>query len=150
MLRAAAPSIAVAWFTMRGFAVSIPVEPQVYDLLVTAPDGVHRVQVKTTTSRTTNGTWQVSVGQRPYSKDRSVGRAPYDPQSLDDFFVVDGLGAIYLIPSAVVAGRTGLYLSAYQRYRMGDASSLIEAGAQTPVSRSTTGANVSMARSETT
>ncbi|MDX6283024.1 MAG: endonuclease, partial [Kribbellaceae bacterium] len=36
----------MAWFAMRGCAVALPVEPQLYDLLVTTPDGIQRVQIK--------------------------------------------------------------------------------------------------------
>jgi hypothetical protein len=40
MLRVAAGSIATAWFLLRNMAVSVPVEPEIYDLLVTMPDGI--------------------------------------------------------------------------------------------------------------
>ena len=158
-LRTAAPSIAMAWFTIRGLAVALPVEPQAYDLLVTTAEGIQRVQVKSTTYRTAHGAWTVSVGRRPYSLDKSAGRAPYEADSLDVFFVINGVGEIYLIPSCVLAGRVGIYLDRYAQYRVGDASSLLAldhprqnqpTGIQRPVRRSTTGANVSMARSETT
>ena len=45
---------------LRGCAVSFPAEPTVYDLLADAPQGLMRVQVKTTTSTHKNG-WQVGV-----------------------------------------------------------------------------------------
>ena len=38
-----------SWFSLCGFGTAIPVEPTVYDLLVSMPDGIKRVQVKTTT-----------------------------------------------------------------------------------------------------
>src|ERR1700730_6089494 len=57
-LRDAAASIAASWFLLRGLNAAIPVEPTVYDLLVTMPDGVKRVQVKTTICRGKDG-WTV-------------------------------------------------------------------------------------------
>lgn len=124
-LRMAAESIAVAWFTVRGVPVAIPAQPCQYDLLVTLPTGLQRVQVKSSASRTKTGTWKVSVGRRPYSLDKTAGHAPYDPDELDYFFVIDGDGAIYFIPSQAVAGRTSIFIRPYAQYRVGDASSLL-------------------------
>lgn len=45
-LRHAAPLIVASWFSLRGFPVSLPSEPQPYDLLVSTPEGIQRVQVK--------------------------------------------------------------------------------------------------------
>jgi PD-(D/E)XK endonuclease len=104
-LRVAAEAIAIAWFTVRGVAVAVPSGPREYDLLVTFTDGIKRVQVKSSTCRTRNGTWAVIVGHRPYSLDKTASIAPYDPDSLDYFFIIDGDGAVYLIPSRVLAGR---------------------------------------------
>jgi hypothetical protein len=65
-LRDAGNSIAASWFSLCGFSVALPVEPAVYDLLVAMPDGIKRVQVKTTTCYGKDG-WTVVVGRRPYS-----------------------------------------------------------------------------------
>jgi hypothetical protein len=66
-LRTAATSIAAAWFALRGYCTALPTEPQVYDLLVELPEGIRRIQVKSTTCRVRNGRWQVQVGRRPYA-----------------------------------------------------------------------------------
>ena len=63
-LRDAAACIAASWFSLCGFTAAIPVEPAVYDLLVSMPDGIKRVQVKTTTYYSKDG-WTVVVGRRP-------------------------------------------------------------------------------------
>ena len=65
-LRNAATSIAASWFALCGFTAAIPVEPTVYDLLVSMPNGIKRVQVKTTTFYSRYG-WMAGVGRRPYS-----------------------------------------------------------------------------------
>ena len=48
-LRDAATSLAASWFSLCGLSVALPAEPTVYDLLVAMPEGINRVQVKTTT-----------------------------------------------------------------------------------------------------
>lgn len=129
MLRYSAAALAMAWFTLRGCAVALPVEPQAYDLLVTTSDGIQRVQVKSCASRTAKGYWQVGIGRRPYTLDKTVGKMPYDPESIDLFFIVLGDGSIYIIPSTVLAGRTSISAESYTPYRVGDASSLLRSGA---------------------
>ncbi|HEX6287261.1 MAG TPA: hypothetical protein VFZ80_07225 [Acidimicrobiia bacterium] len=123
-LRTAAPALPSAWLSMRGIAVALATDSQPYDLVVTLPDGIKRVQVKTTTSRR-DSTWLAGVGHRPYSGDAREGKLPYDPASLDPFAIINGDGEIDLVPVGAIAGRTGIYLSAYERYRVGDVSSLM-------------------------
>jgi hypothetical protein len=126
MLRSAAPAVAMAWFTLRGCAVALPVEPQVYDLLVTTSKGIQRVQVKSCARHGGNGRWSVEIGQRPYVLDKTAGKRPYDPDSIDLFFIVLGDGSIYVIPSSVLAGRIRIYADMYALYRVGDASGLLQ------------------------
>jgi PD-(D/E)XK endonuclease len=127
-LRDAATSIAASWFSLCGLSVALPVEPAVYDLLVTMPGGVKRVQVKTTTRYGKDG-WTVVVGRRPYSADHGERLLPYDPELIDWFFIVDGALAIYLIPSRVIAGRVGILLRTYTKYIVGNAAGLMTATA---------------------
>ncbi len=87
-LRDAATSIAASWFSLCGLNVAIPVEPAVYDLLVSMPEGIKRVQVKTTTCYSKDG-WAVVVSRRPYSAGNRERRVPYDPELIDWFFIVD-------------------------------------------------------------
>jgi hypothetical protein len=58
---------------------------------------------------------------------------------LDYFFIIDGDGAVYLIPSQVLAGRTGIYVRMYANYCVGDASSLFASSdiAAAPISEQT-------------
>lgn len=131
MLRYSAAALAMTWFTLRGCAVALPIEPQAYDLLVTTSHGIQRVQVKSCASRTAKGYWSVGIGRRPYVLDKTAGKVPYDPESLDLFFIVLGDGSIYVIPSSVLAGRTSISAERYAPYRVGDASSLLRSGAST-------------------
>jgi hypothetical protein len=123
-LRQAATSLAASWLALCGCTPAIPIEPTVYDLLVSTPDGIKRVQVKTTTYNGKTG-WQVGVGRRPYSIGNRERQVPYDPELIDWFFIVDGDLAIYLIPSRVIAGRINLLLRAYSKYIVGSAAGLM-------------------------
>jgi len=125
MLRYAASALAMAWFAVRGCPVALPIEPQEYDLLVTTPRGIQRVQVKSCARPDSKGHWSVEIGRRPYVLDKSAGKMPYDPDSIDLFFIVLGDGSIYVIPSSVVAGRVRIYAHTYVPYRVGDASGLL-------------------------
>ena len=123
-LRDAATSIAASWFSLRGFTAAIPVEPTVYDLLVSMPDGIKRVQVKTTTHYSKDG-WMAGVGRRPYSVGNRERLVPYDPELIDLFFIMDGDLTMYLIPSRVIAGRVGILLRTYTKYIVGNAAGLM-------------------------
>jgi PD-(D/E)XK endonuclease len=123
-LREAGTAIAVMWFLLCGYAPSIPIEPALYDLLVSLPDGIKRVQVKTTTYNKAG--WAVSVGRRPYTTDNRGPLVPYDPELIDFFFILDGELTMYVIPSRVIAGRVGILLSNYSEYIVGSAAFLMK------------------------
>ena len=116
--------LAASWFSLCGFGTAIPAEPTIYDLLVSMPDGIKRIQVKTTTYSSKSG-WQVAVGRRPYSPGNRERLVPYDPELIDWFFIVDGDLTVYLIPSQVIAGRVQILLRRYTRYIVGSAAGLM-------------------------
>lgn len=120
-LRDAATSVAASWFSLCGFNVAFPLEPALYDLLVSTPEGIKRVQVKTTTCFSKDG-WTVVVSRRPYSIGNRERRVPYDPELIDWFFIMDGDLTIYLIPSRVIAGRVSILLHTYTKYVVGSAA----------------------------
>jgi hypothetical protein len=93
-LREAGASLAATWFTLRGYNVLFPIEPAVYDLAVAMPEGLSRVQVKTTTHYGKDG-WLISIGRRPYSIGNNTPLVPYDPDVIEYFFVIDGDLRIY-------------------------------------------------------
>jgi hypothetical protein len=126
-LREAGTAIAAMWFLLCGYNTSLPVEPAIYDLLVTMPGGIKRVQVKTTTFKQTG--WTVQVGRRSYSVGNRGARVPYDPDQLDLFFILDGDLTMYLIPSRVIAGRVGILLHNYSEFIVGSAASFMPTSA---------------------
>jgi hypothetical protein len=120
-LRRTAPMIAMMWFMARGCTPSLPAEPEPYDLIVNTPEGLRKVQVKSTTCKS-NGSWHVGVGHGtggPRPQDRVV---PYDHEEIDLFFIVDGDFNMYLIPSLVIAGRIGISVGAYAAFIVGNAA----------------------------
>jgi hypothetical protein len=126
-LREAGTAIATMWFLLCGYNASIPIEPTLYDLLVAMPDGIKRVQVKTTTYYKDG--WAVQVGRRPYSVGNRGPLVPYDPELIDLFFILDGDLMVYIIPSRVIAGRVGILLSNYSRYIVGSAAFVMKGSA---------------------
>jgi hypothetical protein len=125
-LRNAAPSIAAAWFLLCGRAVSVPCEPEAYDMIVDLPDGLKRVQVKTATSRHARSAWNVRIGHRPDGSPKAADFIPYGPDEVDLFLVVDGDLLLYLIPASAAAGKATLSLRGYEELIVGDASSLMD------------------------
>ena len=123
-LRDAGTAIAAMWFLLCGYNASIPMEPTIYDLLVSMPDGIKRVQVKTTTYY--NKGWDVQVGRRPYSVGNRARLMPYDPDLLDFFFILDGDLTMYVIPSRLIAGRVHILLTNYSEYIVGSAAFLMQ------------------------
>ena len=123
-LRRAADSLAATWFMLCGCNVAFPAEPDNYDLLVDTPDGLKRVQVKTTTYKGKDG-WMVQIGRRPYSIGNNALLVPYDPEIIELFFIVDGDLAMYLIPSRVIGGRVQILLRTYSSYIVGNAAGLM-------------------------
>jgi hypothetical protein len=119
-LREAGTSIATMWFLLCGYNASIPIEPTLYDLLVAMPDGIKRVQVKTTTYYKDG--WEVQVGRRPYSVGNRERLVPYDPDLVDFFFILDGEFTMYVIPSRVIAGRVHILLTNYSEFIVGSAA----------------------------
>jgi len=108
-------SVAARWFLDRGYAVSVPLEPAVYDLITESDEGLKRVQVKTSRQIAKNGRETVGISRLVYDSTRPRNangprrRAPYDPCSIDYFFVVTAT-QMYLIPINVVAGLMQLCL----------------------------------------
>ncbi len=103
--------LAASWFTLCGFDVAWPLEPCRYDLIVSMESEARRVQVKTTTTRVGN-TWKA------YLSTSGETRRLYDPDEIDDFFVVDGDMNFYFIPVAAVGGLYAIHLRAYDEYRV--------------------------------
>lgn len=107
----AGPLFAAAWFELCGWAASWPLEPAPYDLVVSRRREARRVQVKTTRHQV-GGAWRV----RLTSSTRSTGT--YDPDDVDDLFVLTASREQFLIPFSRVAGLSEITLSAYRGFQV--------------------------------
>lgn len=102
-------SVAARWFLDRGYVVSVPLEPAIYDLVTESDEDLKRVQVKTTRQISPGGRHVVDIARKVYAPGLPYGangprkRVPYEPGSVDYFFIVTP-GLSYLIPVEVVAG----------------------------------------------
>jgi hypothetical protein len=111
-------STAARWFLDRGYLVSVPLEPAPYDLVAESDEGLKKIQVKTTRRRGRNGRYQVGLTRNIYDPalvPNAAGknrRTPYQPGTVDYFFIVANGDAMYLIPFETVAGRTAIVLDA--------------------------------------
>jgi hypothetical protein len=101
--------MAAAWFELCGNHVSWPLEPCRYDLLVWIDSSAQRIQVKTTNVKQ-GSSWTVWISNA------GKMRSPYDPDEIDQFFLIDGDFNFYLIPIAAVGGLTAIRLAAYGDY----------------------------------
>lgn len=110
-LRTAGAYVVAAACAVRGYRVSWPLEPAVYDLVVDTGE-LLRVQVKTTTVAA-DGTWVCSLTHAARSR-----RAWYTSDQIDCFGVVDPHLDVYMIPVPVVDGRANIYLRRYEAYRL--------------------------------
>jgi hypothetical protein len=103
--------MAATWLTLCGYDVSWPLEPARYDLVASREGTLSRIQVKTC-RRWQAGAWLVSLSTT------SGHLRTYDPDDIDEFFVIDGDLEFYLIPVAAVGGRYAIALSRYAAFRV--------------------------------
>lgn len=83
---------AIAYYTQKGYTVSIPLNDcQEYDLVVEYPDGLKKVQVKTTKHKAPSGKYVVNLRTMSGYKDKYT----YKLGSYDVLFVLTELGSTY-------------------------------------------------------
>ena len=83
---------AIAYYTTKGYTVSIPLNDcQEYDLVVEYPDGLKKVQVKTTRTKAPSGKYIVGLRTMSGYKDKYT----YKLGKYDILFVITELGQTY-------------------------------------------------------
>lgn len=109
---------AIAWFTRAGWTTSIPlVDNQAYDLVVDDGRRLQRVQVKTSTCRTSSGGWAVELRTNGGNRSRSTS-SPFDPDTCDLLYVLTDDGR-WLIPTERIEATTSLTLGEkWQEWRV--------------------------------
>lgn len=113
--------LAIAYFTMLGLTVSIPLtDSQDYDLVVEIDGVLKKVQVKTTNMQESSGSYAVSLRILGGNAKANFVSKHNSEMVYDLLFVVTGDGSKYLIPretlahlkSAIVLGKK------YDHYRL--------------------------------
>lgn len=88
---------AISYYTQKGYTISIPLNDcQEYDLVVEYPDGLKKVQVKTTRYKNRSGNYVVNLRTMSGYKDRYS----YKVGTWDILFAVDETGKTYEFTSA--------------------------------------------------
>jgi PD-(D/E)XK nuclease superfamily protein len=111
--------LAAAWFTSRGYRVSLAAGGFPYDLIVDRRGEVQRVQVKSTTAAPTpSGTVLAKLSRLTPSRGAHTNRRNqcYEPADFDLFFVLTGEGHVFLIPLGDVAGMQSLMVGPESPY----------------------------------
>ena len=91
---------AIAYYTLKGYTISIPLNDcQEYDLVVEYPDGLKKVQVKTTKHKAPSGNYIVNLRTMSGYKDKYEFRIG----TYDILFAVDELGNTYEFTSEEIS-----------------------------------------------
>ena len=113
---------AIGYFTAKGISVSLPLtDSQDYDLVVDLDiEGLKKVQVKTTSSKTETGTYKVALRVCGGNSKKNFVRKKADQIDYDYLFVLCDNGKMFFIPKADMKGvKTYVQLGkAYGRYEV--------------------------------
>lgn len=109
---------AIAYYTANCIIVLLPLnDSQKYDLVVDK-DGLKRVSVKTTQSKSKSGNFQVQLKNTTLGADHNTIRK-FDKTSCDILFIVTIDGDLYEIPSEEVNATCQLTINSdYEKYRI--------------------------------
>lgn len=102
-----AVSVAMTYFTMRGYIVSLPLNDiQPYDLIFERDEKLYKVQVKSCKGN--------CVELRTTTNNNK--KVPIKPEKFDYLFVLNGSYNTFLIPSASIKTFTQIDLRKYQDF----------------------------------
>ena len=110
--------IAIAYFTTNGYTVSIPLnDTQDYDLIAEQGGSLKTIQVKSTSCKNKNGTFQVALKSCGGTKGKTY-KTLIDTK-IDELFIVAGNLDIYILPIEKIYNKSTLNLcSKYQKYKI--------------------------------
>ena len=101
---------AIRWFGSQGWSISMPlIDSQPYDLVVDDGKRLHRVQVKTTTRRSSHGIFVVSLKTNGGNQSFHTTKL-FDHRACDLLYVLTDDRSRYLIPTQAFKAATTLNL----------------------------------------
>ena len=111
---------AIGWFTLQGYTVCVPLtDSQAYDLVVDGPDGIQRVQVKTTTYQDESGAYQAHLRVNGGNRSGTGKSKHFSKQDADMLFILCESGDQYLVPAELVDGQAMMNLGEkYKEYKI--------------------------------
>jgi len=106
---------AIMHYTRLGYSVSIPIsEATKYDLLIDTDNMIHRVQVKTTGSRSRFAEGYIATLCTTGGNKSGIGKKSFiDSQYVDLVFIYAIDGSLWEFPSAYCHGKTTIALTEY-------------------------------------
>lgn len=110
--------IAIAYYSMNGYTVSIPLnDTQDYDLIVDKNNILKKVQVKATSCKTRYNKYQVALKSCGGTKGETY-KTIIDT-SIDEVFIVTGNMDIFILPIEEIKNRSTINLCRkYEKFRI--------------------------------
>ncbi len=110
---------AIAYFTMKGYTVAIPLtDSQQYDLIVDIDGKLSRVQVKTTRFKG-RGSYEISLSIKGGNRSSTGKLHRFDRSQVDHLFVLTEDGGSYFIPTSAIENTCALRLTErLQQFRL--------------------------------
>ena len=110
--------IAIAYYTSKGYIVSIPLnDTQDYDLVVEKDNKLSRVQVKATACKTKYGVYQVALKSCGGTKGKTYKTVI--ETDVDELFILKKKKKMYILPIEEINNKSTLNIcSKYEKYKV--------------------------------
>ena len=110
--------IAIAYYTSKGYIVSIPLnDTQDYDLVVEKDNKLSRVQVKATSCKTKYGVYQVALKSCGGTKGKTYKTVI--ETDVDELFILTEDLKMYILPIEEINNKSTLNIcSKYEKYKV--------------------------------
>ena len=110
--------MAIAYFSTNGYVVSIPLnDTQDYDLIIEKDNKIKTVQVKATSCKTKNGSYQVALKSCGGTKGKTY--KTFIDTDVDCLFVVTDTKRLYYIPKDYIKNKSTLNIcDRYEKFKV--------------------------------
>lgn len=114
--------LAIAWFEINDYPVSIPLtDSQDYDLVADMNDCLKKVQVRTTYNQQESGSYEVNLRVMGGNQSGAGKTKRFIDTKVDYLFVVVENGAKYLLPKSAITNKRAINVcndGKYEQYRV--------------------------------